>query len=92
MAKREDDVGIPDEENPEWTEEDFLWAVRHGDFADDQAVIDFLIRRDEILAAAEAQGIAKEAFLGLDPTKPGFEDRVKAAFSAFLHGPVLAAE
>ena len=88
----EPEYGVPDEENPEWTDEDWLWAVRHADFGSHVAVHNFLIRRREILEAAEAAGIPRAAFLELEPNKPGFEDRVKQAFNTFLHGPVLAAE
>ena len=72
------EYGTPDEESPEWTEEQFLWSVSAGDFGGDiQAVTDFLTSRETILRAAEAIGIPRETFLPFEPNKPGFEERAK---------------
>lgn len=89
----EPDYGVPDDENPEWTDEMFTWAVRAQDFGgDSHAVHDFLIRRREILGAAAALGIPKDTFLAFAPTKPGFEGRIAAAFGPFPKAAGLAAE
>lgn len=91
--KQHDFPGVPDKENPEWTEEDFMWAASAVDFDGDIVqVAEFLIRRLEILRAAEALGIPKNTFLPFAPTKPGFEDRVAAAFGPFPKAAGLAAE
>lgn len=85
--------GTPDDENPEWTEETFRWAVKNTDFGGDiHAVHAFLDRRSEIVRAAETLGIPKDTFLPFAPTKPGFEDRVAAAFGPFPKSAGLAAE
>ncbi len=90
--KPEPEYGTPDDENPEWTDEDFTWAVRSKDFANHTESLAFLIRRLEILRAAEALGIPKDTFLPFAPTKPGFEERVTAAFGPFPKAAGLAAE
>ena len=46
--KPEPEYGTPDDENPEWTDEDFTWAVRSKDFANHTESLAFLIRRLEI--------------------------------------------
>lgn len=88
----EPEYGEPDDENPEWTEEDALWAVSAKDFADFTASYAFLRHREEILRAAEAVGIPRAAFLPFAPTKPGFEARVAVAFGPFAKAIGLAAE
>lgn len=94
MAKRSAKPLIDNEgEVRELTREDFLWFVRTQDFGGDIGrVHDFLIRRAEILRAAESLGIPREVFLPFQPTKPGFEDRVAAAFAPFPKAAGLAAE
>lgn len=87
-----DPPGVPDDESPEWTDEDFLWSVRNDDFDNHMAVLDFLTHREEILRAAEAVGIARAAFLPYEPSKPGFEARVAAAYGPFAKAIGLAAE
>ena len=88
-----DEPGVPDDENPEWTDEDFRWAVRDQDFGGTfQAVHDFLIRRSEILRAGASIGLDKEYFWQFAPTKPGFEDRVAAALGTVLSKTQHAAE
>ncbi len=85
--------GEPDEENPEWADDDFRWAARSQDFGGDiLKVTAFLSRRSEILRAAESLGIPRDTFLAFDPNKPGFEERVAAAFGAFPKAAGLAAE
>jgi hypothetical protein len=76
----------------ELTDEDFVWMVRAEDFGGFIEANAFLDRREEILRAAEQAGIPREAFLELEPSKPGFEDRVAAAIRAFAKNAGLAAE
>jgi hypothetical protein len=68
----------------ELTEEDFLWMASAKDFGGFEGVQAFLDRRSAILDAAEAFGVPEEAFLGLGPSKPGFERRVVEALRAIL--------
>ena len=92
-----------DGEARELTEEDFLWMASGKDFGGFDGVMAFLDRRTAILRAAEAFGMPEETFLGLDPSKPGFEGRVVEALRAVLKvaeekaaeadsGPGMAAE
>lgn len=88
-----DEPGVPDDENPEWTDEDFRWAVRAEDFRGNHlAVHEFLNRRLEIFRAGAAIGLEKEYFWQFAPTKPGFEDRVAAALGSVLSKTQHAAE
>lgn len=87
-----DPPGVPDDESPEWTDEDFLWSVAFSDFGDHAAVIAFLTHREEILRAAKAVGIPRAAFLPFEPGKPGFEARVAAAYGPLARAIGLAAE
>jgi hypothetical protein len=73
-----------DGEARELTDEDFLWMASGKDFGGFDAVMAFLDRRTEILRAAEAFGVPEEAFLGMEPSKPGFEARAVAALRAIL--------
>jgi hypothetical protein len=73
-----------DGEVRELTDEDFLWMVETRDFGGFEGVHAFLDRRTAILRAAEAFGVPEEAFLGMAPSKPGFESRVVAALRAIL--------
>lgn len=69
----------PDEDTPEWTEDDSLWAVQARDFDGDVLqVADFIKSRESFLKMAEDAGIPRETFLPFEPNKPGFEDRAKA--------------
>lgn len=87
------DFGVPDDENPEWTDETFRWAVKTQDFGGDiSRVHEFLIRRAEILRAADSLGIPRAIFLPFAPTTPGFEDRIASAFGPFPKAAGLAAE
>jgi hypothetical protein len=89
----DEEYGVPDDENPEWTEETFRWSVKAADFGGNiRKVHDFLIRRTEILRAADALGIPREVFLPFEPTKPGFEERLSASFGLFPKAAGLAAE
>lgn len=74
------------------TDEEWLWAVASEDFASPLVVHDFLMKRKEILRAADAIGIPRSAFLPFAPTKPGFEARVAVAFGPFVKAIGLAAE
>lgn len=85
MARHDEKPLINDDgEVREITRKDLAWFVKNADFGGDlHAVHAFLNRRSEILRAAEALGIPKDTFLPFGPTKPGFEDRVAAAFGPF---------
>ena len=86
------EYGTADEENPELTEEDFLWMVDVRAFPSDRAAHDFNVARWEFLKAAEAAGIPRETFLPFEPNKPGFMDRAREAFTAFPRKMGWAAE
>jgi hypothetical protein len=73
-----------DGEVRELTDEDFLWMVKDQDFGGFEGVHAFLDRRTAILRTAEAFGVPEEAFLGMEPSKPGFEARAVAALRAIL--------
>ena len=88
----DDDFGTPDEESPEITEEQMLWAVRAKDFPNFDASHTFLIDRETFLREAEAAGISRSAFLSLDPNKPGFIERATAALEAAARAGRHAAE
>jgi hypothetical protein len=92
-----------DGEARELTDEDFLWMVRAQDFGGFLEANGFLDRRSAILRAAEEFGVPEEAFLEMQPSKPGFERRVVEALRAVLKvaeakaaeagaGPGMAAE
>ena len=68
----------------ELTDEDFVWGVRAPDFGGLDGAMAFLNRRSEILRAGEAFGVPEETFLGLEPSKPGFEKRVVEALRGVL--------
>ena len=80
QPKSEPDFGVADDLSPEWTEYESLWSVRVADFSSPLEAAKFLSRRKRILAAALRFGIPKEMLTPFSPEKPGFEDRVKAAF------------
>jgi hypothetical protein len=88
----EPEYGVPDDENPEWTEEDFLWAVSGIDFGGFAATHAFLEERGNFLREAEAAGIPRASFLGLEPRKPGFIERATAALEAAARAGRHAAE
>ncbi len=88
----DDDFGTPDEESPEITEEQVLWAVRAIDFPDFNSSHAFLTEREAFLRDAEEAGIARAAFLSLDPNKPGFIQRATAALEAAARAGRHAAE
>jgi hypothetical protein len=92
-----------DGEARELTDEDFLWLVRSKDFGGFLEANAFLDRRRAILRAAEEFGVPEEAFLAMEPSKPGFERRVVESLRAILKvaeekaadsgaGPGMAAE
>ena len=56
MTLPDDEYGTPDEENPEWTDEDFVWAVWAKDFARYEASVAFLIGRQKFLNSVKAAG------------------------------------
>ena len=88
----DDDFGNPDDESPEITEEQMLWAVRAKDFSDFDASHAFLIDRESFLREAEEAGIPRAAFLSLDPNKPGFIERATTALEAAARAGRHAAE
>ncbi len=88
----DEEDGIPDDESPEWTDEDTLWSVKGADFGGFMAAMKFLQSRAAFLKAAEAAGIERAAFLPFDPSKPGFEERARKAFETFLNATRHAAE
>ena len=93
MVQIEDDeYGVPDEENPEITDEQWKWMVRGADFSGFEATHAFLRDREAFLDEAEAAGIPREAFLSLDPNKPGFIERATAALEAAARAGRHAAE
>jgi hypothetical protein len=73
-----------DGEARELTDEDFVWMVRTADFGGEDEVHAFLDRRSAILRAAEQFGVPEEAFLAMEPSKPGFEKRAVEALRAIL--------
>jgi hypothetical protein len=87
----------------ELTADDLVWFVRQADFGGWDGAHAFLDRRSAILRAGEAFGVPEDAFLDLEPSKPGFERRVVEALRAVLKvaeekaaeagsGPGMAAE
>ena len=93
MTSPDDEYGTPDEENPEWTDEDFLWAVKARDFDGDiLKVHEFLRSRENFLRGAKEAGLPRKAFLALEPQKPGFLNRAAKALSIALESNKHAAE
>lgn len=85
MTKPEDEYGTPDDENPEWTEEDFRWSVRAQDFGGDILEVHaFLARREGFLRTAEAAGLTRAAFLRFNPKTPGFFERASRGLAQAL--------
>ena len=87
-----DPPGVPDDESPEWTDEDFLWAVSAKDFGGHKAGIAFLIERDKFLDGQKLAGIPRETFLSLAPNKPGFIERATEVLQNALNAAKHAAE
>jgi hypothetical protein len=80
MTIPDNEYGTPDDESPEWSEEDFLWAVRAADFGGDPLqVVGFLKSREAFLRNVMAAGLPRSAFLSFAPQKPGFIDRATRA-------------
>ena len=88
----EPEYGETDEESPEWTEADFLWAVDEQDFPDHAASHAFLLRREVFLRAAASVGLSREGFLPFLPNKPGFVERAIGALDKVLEFARHAAE
>lgn len=84
--------GTPDALNPEWDAYAQSWAVNADDFGGPMGAARFLARRKRIFAEARAQGFPKEMLAGFHPDKPGFEDRVGAAFARLASVAGTAAE
>lgn len=71
-------VKLDDDDATELTDAEALWLVDTQDFGGNSLAADqFLMAREKILAAAEAEGIPRETFLPFEPNKPGFEERAK---------------
>ena len=85
----DDDYGEPDDENPEWTGEDFMWSINNADFGGLKPAMDFLARREKFFANAAKLGFEREAFLGFQPGKPGFLDRVAKSAESLLQDAKL---
>ena len=73
-----------DGEAREATEEDFLWAVETSDFASHDEAYAFMLRREELFRAAELIGFERDIFLPFQPSKPGFEDRLRKVLETLL--------
>jgi len=84
--------GTPDALNPEWDAYAQSWAVDVTDFGDPLDAARFLARRKRIFAETRAQGFPKEMLAAFQPDKPGFEERVGAAFSRLASVAGKAAE
>ena len=84
IVASEPEFGEPDDESPEWTDEDTRWAVRAWDFPNHAAAHAFLVRREGFFDIAEAAGISREAFMALEPSKPGFEERASVVLDKLL--------
>jgi hypothetical protein len=91
-AESDDDFGVPDDENPEWTEETFRWAVHNKDFGGFEGALTFLRAREEFLRDAKSVGLERNAFLPFEPTKPGFVERAQAALEQLISLRSHAAE
>lgn len=93
MDKAEDEeFGVPDDESPEITEEQWKWAVHAVDFPDFDATSIFVEERELFLRAAAKAGIARETFLSFAPNKPGFIQRATDALEAAARAGRHAAE
>ncbi|WP_126974635.1 hypothetical protein [Frigidibacter oleivorans] len=93
MNQDDGEYGVPDEESPEITDEEWLWFVRAEDFDGFAGVHAFLREREDFLREAEAAGIPRTAFLSLEPNKPGFIRRATEALEAAARaGRLHAAE
>lgn len=73
-----------DGEVREITAEDFVWFVETSDFPNHDAAYAFMLRREELFRAAEAAGFERDIFLPFQPSKPGFEDRLRAVLETLL--------
>jgi hypothetical protein len=92
MTHPDDEFGTPDEENPEWTHEDMLWAVWAPDFGGHDASSAFLLEREKFLDGQKLAGIPRETFLSLEPNKPGFIERATIVLENALKSAKHAAE
>lgn len=90
--KPDETHGTPDVLNPEWDAYAQSWAVNAEDFGGPIGAARFLARRKRIFSEACVQGFPKEMLAGFRPDKPGFEDRVGAAFSRLASVASTAAE
>lgn len=93
MPQKPDDRSeMPDALSPEWTEYESAWAVNVSDFPDLLEAARFVSRRRRIFREAQALGISKEMLTPFEPNLPGFEERVRVAFSRIIDAAGLAAE
>jgi hypothetical protein len=87
-----DEFGLPDDENPEWTDESELWSVQNADFGGVFGAVEFLRARKTFFDDARSVGLEREAFLPYEPSKPGFIERATAAIEKLASLRAHAAE
>jgi hypothetical protein len=90
--KPNNDFGVPDEENPEWTDQDELWSVKDADFGGVIGAVEFLRARKVFFDDARSVGLEREAFLAFKPSKPGFVERAQSALERLIKLRTHAAE
>jgi hypothetical protein len=88
----QDDFGVPDDDNPEWTDEDELWSVKDADFGGLLGSVEFLRARKAFFDDAKSVGLERDAFLPYEPSKPGFIERATAAIEKLANLRGHAAE
>lgn len=91
-ARPDDKQERPDDLSPEWAEYESRWAVDVAAFGGPVEASRFLIRRKRIFRAAEQAGMTREMLEAFEPSKPGFEARIREAFAAVARSAGLAAE
>ena len=63
-------------------DDEMPWLIRAADFPGGlEEMARFSLEREQFLDALADEGIPREAFLALEPSKPGFLDRVRAAMA-----------
>lgn len=60
-----------DGEDPRW-----LLSIQDFGYSENDAV-DFLKKRERLIRKATEAGVPREIFLAFDPSRPGFEHRIK---------------
>ncbi|MEM1274434.1 MAG: hypothetical protein AAGF88_11490 [Pseudomonadota bacterium] len=66
-------------QNPKVADDPNLdWMISIQEFGYDQrAAVDFMIKRERLIRKATSAGVPREVFLPFEPSKPGFEHRIK---------------